>query len=103
MFKHGDSLREGMFGPRWPVAAQRQRSCRQLGLEKGLGVGRPGLGVTLHDGGELQLELSGDLGERNAGMLIFAGGRERPEYVPWADVAQVELDRPQAMYPPLGT
>lgn len=50
--------------------------------------------VILHDGEELQLELSGDLGERNAGMLIFVDGRERPEYVPWIDVEQVDLDRP---------
>ncbi len=58
--------------------------------------------VTLHGGEELQLERSGDLGAGNAGMLIFAGGRERPEYVPWTDVERVDLDRPAAMYPPLG-
>jgi hypothetical protein len=57
--------------------------------------------VTLHDGEELQLERAGDLGENNAGMLIFVDGRERPEYVPWTDVEQVDLDRPQAMYPPI--
>jgi hypothetical protein len=57
--------------------------------------------VTLHDGGELWLESTGDLGERNAGMLIVVDGRPRPEYVPWTDVEQVDLDRPQAMYPPL--
>ena len=38
----------------------------------------------------------------NAGLLIFVDGRKRPEYVPWTDVEQVELDRPPAMYPPLG-
>ena len=58
--------------------------------------------VTLHDGGELQLDCAGDLGERNVGMLIFAGGYERPEYVPWTDVAQIDFDRPPAMFPPLG-
>jgi hypothetical protein len=58
--------------------------------------------VTLHDGEELQLERDGDLGESNGGMLIFVEGQERPEYVPWADVEQVELDRPPAMVPPLG-
>jgi hypothetical protein len=57
--------------------------------------------VTLHDGEELQLERAGDLGEGNAGMLIFVEGRRRPEYVPWTDVEQVDFDRPQAMYPPL--
>ena len=58
--------------------------------------------VTLHDGAELQLEPTGDLGEGNAGLLIFVDGRQRPEYVPWTDVEQVDLDRPPAMYPPLG-
>ena len=50
--------------------------------------------VTLHGGEELQLERTGDLGEGNAGMLIFVDGRERPEYVPWTDVEQVDFDRP---------
>jgi hypothetical protein len=58
--------------------------------------------VTLHSGEGLQLERTGDLGEGNAGMLIFVDGRQRPEYVPWTDVGQVDLDRPPAMYPPLG-
>ncbi len=58
--------------------------------------------VTLHDGEELQLERTGDLGEGNAGMLIFVDGREHAEYVPWTDVEQVDFDRPPAMYPPLG-
>jgi hypothetical protein len=49
--------------------------------------------VTLRSGEEVQLELAGDLGEWNAGMLIFIDGRERPEYVPWADVHQVDIDR----------
>ena len=50
--------------------------------------------VTLQNGEELQLERTGDLGQGNAGMLIFVDGRQRPEYVPWADVGQVDLDRP---------
>jgi hypothetical protein len=58
--------------------------------------------VTLHNGEELQLERTGDLGDRNGGMLIFVDGRQRPEYVPWADVEQVDFDRPPAMDPPLG-
>ena len=58
--------------------------------------------VTLHSGEELQLERTGDLGDRNAGMLIFVKGRERPEYVPWTDVEQVDFDRPPVMYPPVG-
>jgi hypothetical protein len=58
--------------------------------------------VTLHDGEVLELEPTGDLGEGNAGMLIFPEGLQRPEYVRWADVQQVQLDRPPTMYPPLG-
>jgi hypothetical protein len=70
-------------------------------------VGQEGRGatraeVTLHDGERLQLERAGDLGARNAGMLIFIDGRARPEYVQWADVEQVDLDGRTAMYPPLG-
>jgi hypothetical protein len=59
--------------------------------------------VMLHDGEELQLDRAGDLGERNAGMLIFIEGRERAEYVPWTDVEQVDFHRPPAMYPPLSS
>ena len=59
-------------------------------------------GVTLHDGEKVKLERTGDLGDGNAGMLIFVDGRQRPEYVLWTDIEQVEFDRPQAMYPPLG-
>lgn len=58
--------------------------------------------VTLRSGEELRLERAGDLGQGNAGLLIFADGGQRPEYVPWTDVGQVDLDRPPAMYPPLG-
>jgi hypothetical protein len=68
------------------------------GEERGLQRAR----VTLHEGQELRLELTGDLGERNAGMLIFVAGRDRPEYVSWPEIRQVDLDRPPAMYPPLG-
>lgn len=58
--------------------------------------------VTLQNGEELQLERTGDLGEGNAGMLIFVDGRQRPEYVPWTDVEQVDFVPPPAMYPSLG-
>ncbi len=64
--------------------------------------GAPRARVTLHGGEELQLERTGDLGDRNAGMLVFVDGHQRPEYVPWTDVEQVDFDRPPAMYPPLG-
>jgi hypothetical protein len=48
--------------------------------------------VTLHDGEELSLERTGDLGDQNAGMLIFVDGRERPEYVSWTDSARIDFD-----------
>lgn len=62
----------------------------------GLGMdgGQPAARVTLHGGEELQLEGAGDLGGWNAGILIFVDGRQRPEYVPWADVAQVSFGPP---------
>ena len=63
--------------------------------------------VTLHGGGELALEPGGDLGPGNAGLLVFTEGRQRrhegrPAYVPWSEVRRINLDRPPAMYPPLG-
>jgi len=36
---------------------------------------------------------TGDLGERNPGLLIFVDGRQRPEYVPWSDVERIDLER----------
>jgi hypothetical protein len=61
--------------------------------------GREGRGaqharVTLRGGEELRLDRGGDLGEGNAGMLIFVEGHRRPEYVPWPDVEKVDLEGP---------
>ena len=53
--------------------------------------------VTLQGGEELQLERTGDLGEGNAGVLVFADGEEQPEYVPWPDVERIDLNRPPAV------
>jgi hypothetical protein len=72
-----------------------------FGLIASIVPGEEGARVTLQNGEELQLERTGDLGERNGGLLIFVDGRQRPEYVPWTDVERVDLDRPPAMYPPL--
>jgi hypothetical protein len=58
--------------------------------------------VALHSGEEMQLECAGDLGESNAGMLVFMDGRQRPEYLAWTDVEQIEFERPAKMYPPHG-
>lgn len=58
--------------------------------------------VSLHSGEGLQLEASGDLGPSNAGLLVFEGSDGSAEYVPWDQVERIELDRPEAMFPPLG-
>lgn len=57
--------------------------------------------VTLHSGEHLYLERKDDLGEKNAGLLVFPDGREDPDYVPWSEVDRLELYRPSAAYPPL--
>lgn len=57
--------------------------------------------VTLHGGEVLELERSGDLGDSNAGLLVFPEGQKQAEYVPWGDVTKIELDRPPAMFPPV--
>jgi hypothetical protein len=50
--------------------------------------------LTLRSGEQLELELTGDLGERNAGMLIFLDGAPGLEYVPWTDVQRIDFDHP---------
>lgn len=60
-----------------------------FGLVATIVPGVPVAEVTLRSGETIRLEASGDLGERNAGLLVFADGAERPEYVPWADVANI--------------
>jgi hypothetical protein len=68
-----------------------------FGLVASIVVPRSGEGasqrakVTLQSGEELQLERKGDLGVRNGGLLVFADGSERAEYVPWSDVAQIDF------------
>ena len=48
------------------------------------------------------MERAGDLGKRNAGMLVFENGRQDAEYIPWRDVARIDLERPPAMIPAAG-
>lgn len=52
-----------------------------------------GATLTLRGGESLQLELAGDLGESNAGLLVFAAGGEDRAYVPWTDVLRVDIER----------
>jgi hypothetical protein len=54
--------------------------------------------VSLHSGEVLRLERSGDLGDGNAGLLIFVDG-DGAEYVPWAEVERVDFESPREMYP----
>ena len=64
-----------------------------LPVREGCGDGRHA-DVTLQGGETLTLECAGDLGEGNAGVLIFEGGGESAEYLPWLDVERIDLDRP---------
>jgi hypothetical protein len=59
-----------------------------------MGAGAQRVRVTLRTGEELRLEPDGDLGEGNGGMLVFTGGSEQAEYVPWTDVGRIDLDGP---------
>ncbi len=61
--------------------------------QEGCGDGRHA-GVTLHSGETLKLECAGDLGEGNAGVLIFTDASESTEYVRWVDLKRIDLDRP---------
>jgi hypothetical protein len=47
--------------------------------------------VTLRSGERVELERSGDLGDRNAGVLVFVGGGADAEYVPWKDIERIDL------------
>jgi hypothetical protein len=50
--------------------------------------------VTLHTGEVLALEAAGDLGERNAGVLVLGPTEGAPaEYVPWWELRRLELRR----------
>jgi len=57
-----------------------------------------GRGVSLREqtrglsGEELRLPPTGDLGERNAGLLVFATPDAPPEYVAWPEVARIDFD-----------
>lgn len=62
------------------------------------GAGRPL--VKLRTGETLELERSGDLGEANAGLLVFVrNGDEAPEYVSWQQVAKIDFELSDAQEP----
>lgn len=59
--------------------------------------------VLLRSGEQLQLDRTGDLGEANAGMLVFTDAQQRPEYVRWTDLQRIDFHPPPATYPPVPT
>jgi len=48
--------------------------------------------VTLRTGEELRLELTGDLSPDNTGVLVLSEDGGEPKWVPWGDVARIDLD-----------
>ncbi len=50
--------------------------------------------VELHNGEVIELERKGDLGEENAGLLVFVNGNEKAEYLRWSQVSRIELSKP---------
>ena len=62
-----------------------------LPAEEGCGDGRHAR-VNLLSGEALELECAGDVGDGNAGMLIFTDGSERATYVPWVELERIDLD-----------
>ena len=48
--------------------------------------------VGLHGGTEVDLDPAGDLGESNAGVLVFTEG-DAAQYVPWSNVARIDFER----------
>lgn len=54
--------------------------------------GRRGSTVTLRSGEELFLEDSQDVGEDNAGVLVFAREGAEPVYLPWDEVTRIDFE-----------
>lgn len=48
--------------------------------------------IVLCGGDELAVERAGDVGERNAGVLIFAPGEGDPRHAAWSDVERIEFN-----------
>jgi hypothetical protein len=55
--------------------------------------------VALTSGEVLQMDLAGDLGRQNLGMLVFVSGNSRAEYIRWTEIMQIRFDRPATMFP----
>lgn len=63
-------------------------------VHDGEATGASPVRLSLHGGEVLHLERAGDLGPENAGILVFQEGREQPDYLPWAEVASIDLEAP---------
>ena len=48
--------------------------------------------IQLRGAGELRLEDQVDVGEGNAGLLVFTSGAGRPTYVEWEDVKRIDFE-----------
>jgi hypothetical protein len=47
--------------------------------------------ITLHSGESLRLERAGDLGDGNAGILVFVDGAAQAEFVRWENISQIDF------------
>ncbi len=54
--------------------------------------GRHGSQVTLRSGVSVRLEDSHDVTEDNSGVLLVAGPETEPKYVPWDEIARIDLE-----------
>lgn len=48
--------------------------------------------VVYKDGRELKLEDTVDVGEDNAGVLVFDRGQDDPRYIPWEDIRRIDFE-----------
>lgn len=56
-------------------------------------AGSEKIDVVLHGGRRLTLSGDQDTGQGHGGLLVFAPGSEKPDYVPWSRVRRVEFER----------
>jgi hypothetical protein len=47
--------------------------------------------IELKNGTKLMLSDGQDVNERNQGVLVFAQGKDRPQYVPWDKISEIEF------------
>jgi hypothetical protein len=47
--------------------------------------------IELKSGQKLKLHDAQDVDERNQGLLLFASGKDKPTYIPWEKVSEIEF------------